>query len=130
MATSSSGVVTITGGKLTTYRHMAADTVDAAVEVLGDSVAERIARRSPTAKLRLRGAEGYEELAASTDARTRVLARRHGGEANVVLAMIEHDPSLGEPLVAGGLGGDGAEVERQVDAYRAIAAREAASISG
>ena len=29
------------------------------------------------------------------------LADRYGGDARVVLAMIEKDPSLGEPLVAG-----------------------------
>jgi glycerol-3-phosphate dehydrogenase len=33
--TSDSGVITVTGGKLTTYRRMAADAVDAAVERLG-----------------------------------------------------------------------------------------------
>jgi glycerol-3-phosphate dehydrogenase len=101
ISVSATGVVTITGGKLTTYRHMAADTVDTVVDQLGGSVEGRIARRSPTKKLRLRGAEGFEELAGSDDDRTRVLAHRHGGDARVVLAMIEADPSLGEPLVPG-----------------------------
>jgi glycerol-3-phosphate dehydrogenase len=99
--TSASGMVTITGGKLTTYRHMAADTVDTVLDQLGQAVEGRVSRRSPTRQLRLRGAEGYEELAASPDARTRVLADRHGGEAQVVLAMIERSPELGEVLVPG-----------------------------
>jgi glycerol-3-phosphate dehydrogenase len=101
VVTSPSGVVTVTGGKLTTYRHMAADAVDTAVEVLGDDVSGRVARRSPTARLRLRGADGYDEMAAKPDQLTRHLAHRYGGEAHVVLAMIERDASLGEPLVPG-----------------------------
>src|SRR3546814_2388542 len=43
-----SGVVTVTGGKLTTYREMAQDTVDAVVEHLGDL--PRTARRCRTAR--------------------------------------------------------------------------------
>jgi glycerol-3-phosphate dehydrogenase len=98
---SDSGVVTITGGKLTTYRHMAADTVDTVVDQLGARAVGRVAKRSTTKKLRLRGAEGYAELAASSDAATRTLADRYGGEAHVLLAMVSADPSLGEPLVEG-----------------------------
>lgn len=96
---SPSGVVTITGGKLTTYREMAADTVDAVVAFLGRS--DGIARRSRTKNLRLRGAEGYESLAADTDPLVAHLADRYGGEAATVLALIEADRSLAEPLVVG-----------------------------
>jgi glycerol-3-phosphate dehydrogenase len=96
---SPSGVVTITGGKLTTYREMAADTVDAVVAFLGRS--DGIARRSRTKNLRLRGAEGYEALAADTDPLVAHLADRYGGEAATVLALIDADRSLAEPLVAG-----------------------------
>ena len=49
-----SGVVTVTGGKLTTYRRMAADTVDAVVKVL-----ER-GGRSRTKQVRLHGATGWD----------------------------------------------------------------------
>jgi len=98
---SDSGMVTVTGGKLTTYRHMAADAVDAAVGVLGDRVAGRATRRSPTAHLRLRGAEGYDDMAASSEPSIRHLADRYGGEARVLLAMIERDSSLGADLVPG-----------------------------
>jgi glycerol-3-phosphate dehydrogenase len=87
---SPSGVITVTGGKLTTYRKMAADTVDAVVAALG-----RGPRRSPTARLPLRGAEGWDRI---DDAH---LAGRYGGEARVVQAMIGRDPALGEPLVPG-----------------------------
>ncbi|MGH9136017.1 MAG: FAD-dependent oxidoreductase [Acidimicrobiales bacterium] len=98
---SRTGVVTITGGKLTTYRHMAEDTVDAALKVLGDRAKRRVARRSPTAKLRLRGADGYEQLASSSDPLARLLAERYGGDANVLVAMVDDDASLGDPLVPG-----------------------------
>jgi glycerol-3-phosphate dehydrogenase len=90
VATSPSGVVTVTGGKLTTYRRMAADTVDVVVRRL-----RRGARRSPTKRLPLRGAEGWESV------NDEHLARRYGSEARVVQAMIAADPSLGSPLVPG-----------------------------
>ncbi|HEX8804404.1 MAG TPA: glycerol-3-phosphate dehydrogenase/oxidase, partial [Acidimicrobiales bacterium] len=93
---SPSGLVTVTGGKLTTYREMAEDAVDAAVRLLGDD-APRRARRSRTARLRLRGADGWAE-AREHDAH---LADRYGGEARVVRAMVEAEPHLGEPLVPG-----------------------------
>jgi glycerol-3-phosphate dehydrogenase len=98
---SDSGMITVTGGKLTTYRHMAADAVDAAVSVLGDAARGRAARRSPTARLRLRGAEGYDEVAESEDPSARHLADRYGGEARVLMAMIEREPALGSSLVPG-----------------------------
>jgi glycerol-3-phosphate dehydrogenase len=100
VAPSPSGVVSITGGKLTTYREMAADTVDAVVAGLGDTVPRR-ARRSRTAKLRLRGADGYDALVVGADERTDHLAHRYGGEARTVLALVDRDPALGEPLVEG-----------------------------
>jgi glycerol-3-phosphate dehydrogenase len=92
VTTSPSGVITITGGKLTTYREMAADTVDVVVEQVGAG-----ASRTRTKRLRLRGAEGYDDMAAVDDH----LAHRYGGEARTVLAMTEADPELARPLVAG-----------------------------
>ena len=93
---SEGGMITVTGGKLTTYREMAEDAVDAAVAGLGEPLRRR-ARRSRTRSLALRGAEGWRE-ARERDAR---LADRYGGEAGVVEAMIAADPTAGEPLVAG-----------------------------
>jgi glycerol-3-phosphate dehydrogenase len=101
---SSSGVITVTGGKFTTYRRMAADTVDLVVRRLG-----RGSRRSPTKHLQLWGAEGTgplrEEGAAGRLAVKETvlahLAGRYGGEARTVLAMIEADPELDRPLVPG-----------------------------
>jgi glycerol-3-phosphate dehydrogenase len=99
VAVGDSGVISVTGGKLTTYREMAADAIDAVVAALPD--APRAARRSRTARLRLRGADGYEAVRAGADDRTAHLADRYGGEARALLAMVERDPSLGEVLVPG-----------------------------
>ncbi|MEY2570082.1 MAG: glycerol-3-phosphate dehydrogenase [Acidimicrobiaceae bacterium] len=98
VALSDSGVVTITGGKLTTYRHMAADTVDAVGKLLGRRIG-----RSRTKKLPLLGADGYETVKASANGDPVLLhlADRYGDEARSVLAIVEADASLGEPLVAG-----------------------------
>jgi glycerol-3-phosphate dehydrogenase len=76
--TSSTGVVTIVGGKLTTYRRMAQDTVDAVV-------AQRGLAAGPcrTATLPLVGAAPRSELA-GIDAPAR-LVRRYGTEAPAVL---------------------------------------------
>ena len=100
---SASGVVSITGGKLTTYRKMAADTVDEVVTRLGGP------KRSPTKKLPIRGSGGLKALRepaaaerlGTTPARLEHLVGRYGGEAPRLLALINADPALGEPLVPG-----------------------------
>ncbi len=90
------GMVTVTGGKLTTYREMAADTVDVVADQLD---LPRSRRRSRTARhapaWAPRGTEDGQPGAAGH------LAGRYGGEARVVEAMIGRDPTLGEPLVPG-----------------------------
>lgn len=92
---STSGMITVTGGKLTTYREMAEDTVDALAERLD---LPRAQRRSRTKKLRLLGAEGFD---ADATGRAGHLHGRFGGETRLVEAMIERDPSMGDPLVPG-----------------------------
>ncbi len=99
VAVGASGVISITGGKLTTYREMAADTIDAVVDALPE--VPRSARRSRTSRLRLRGADGYDAVRAGADDRTTHLADRYGGETRALLAMVERDPALGEAVVAG-----------------------------
>jgi glycerol-3-phosphate dehydrogenase len=97
--TSASGMITVTGGKLTTYREMAEDAVDAAMAArvsIGEPVPRRT-RRGRTRSLALRGAEGWRE-AQERDAH---LAGRYGGEAVVVEAMIAADHTMGEALVPG-----------------------------
>ena len=98
-----SGLVTVTGGKLTTYRKMAADTVDAVVAIIGTG------GRSRTRHVPLRGAVGLEQvrgpdgpmlLGVAPDACAH-LVDRYGAEAPRVVAMADDDPSLLEPLVPG-----------------------------
>ncbi|MBV6508805.1 MAG: Glycerol-3-phosphate dehydrogenase 2 [Acidimicrobiales bacterium] len=105
---SSSGLVSVTGGKLTTYREMAADAVDAAVDEVLLRDVPRGALRSHTRRLPIRGAEGYETLGVASVSYpgipSRVIAHlgsRFGGEARVVMGMIEDNPDLIAPLVEG-----------------------------
>ena len=94
VTTSPSRVVSVTGGKLTTYRRMAADTVDEVMDLL-----ERRGR-SRTKRLRLLGAEGYTEPAESAGEAAH-LAGRYGSEAALVESLYDADPALRQPLVPG-----------------------------
>ncbi len=89
---STSNVITVTGGKLTTYREMAEDTVDEVCEVLG------MRRKSTTKRLPLVGADGYREPAERTAAH---LANRYGSMAAEVAALCQADPRLHDALVPG-----------------------------
>ncbi|MFI5044037.1 MAG: glycerol-3-phosphate dehydrogenase/oxidase, partial [Acidimicrobiales bacterium] len=109
IARSGSGVITITGGKLTTYRDMAANAVDEVIEqVLARQIGFAGFAKSATRKLRLRGAAGYDTLAESARAFSEVppglvdhLGTRYGGEARALMAAIQSDPTLAEPIVSG-----------------------------
>ncbi|MGW5768857.1 glycerol-3-phosphate dehydrogenase/oxidase [Streptomyces longwoodensis] len=92
--TSPDGVTTVVGGKLTTYRRMAQDAVDAAVTACGLHAAP-----SPTAGLPLTGAAAPGRLRALPAPRR--LVRRYGTEATAVHALAAHDPALAEPVLPG-----------------------------
>ncbi|MEU3510704.1 glycerol-3-phosphate dehydrogenase/oxidase [Streptomyces longwoodensis] len=92
--TSPDGVTTVVGGKLTTYRRMAQDAVDAAVTARGLHAAP-----SPTAGLALTGAAAPGRLRALPAPRR--LVRRYGTEAAAVHALAAHDPALAEPVLPG-----------------------------
>jgi glycerol-3-phosphate dehydrogenase len=98
---STSGVITVTGGKLTTYRRMAADTVDAVVRRLGHR--PRRSLRSRTAKLSLIGATAEPSipagLPAPAESVVRHLVDRYGDEATTLAAMIADDRDLAQALV-------------------------------
>ncbi|MGV9567757.1 glycerol-3-phosphate dehydrogenase/oxidase [Streptomyces sp. NPDC003480] len=92
--TSPEGVVTVVGGKLTTYRRMAEDAVDAAI------TAHRLpAVPSPTAGLPLVGAAPSHILGALRAPRR--LIHRYGTEAPAVHALATSDPRLAEPVLEG-----------------------------
>ncbi|WP_104524671.1 glycerol-3-phosphate dehydrogenase/oxidase [Blastococcus atacamensis] len=107
------GLVLVAGGKYTTYRVMAADAVDAAVERLPGAPGSR------TAELPLVGARRWTEVrdrAAELGAAYGVpeeaverLLHRHGDQVPAVLDLVRADPSLGRPL-PGAPGHLGAEI--------------------
>ncbi len=92
----SGAVLTVVGGKLTTYRAMAEETVDAALDVLG-----RGARRSVTARLPLVGAAPRRVLDA-VDAPARLVAR-YGTEAPEVHGLGADPVVEGRPETVGEL---------------------------
>ncbi len=101
------GVVMVAGGKLTTYRVMAKDAMDAAASMMRDVTARDIAD-SITDRVPLVGAHGFE---ARTNQRE-MIARESGLPVNVVdhllgrlgdkiddvLALISERPELAHPL--------------------------------
>lgn len=92
---SDDGVVHIVGGKWTTYRQMAEDTVDKVCSLLGH-------RRSVgTRSLALFGAPSRTYRAATTEGLERHLYRRFGTEKDAIERLIEEDPTLGEPAIEG-----------------------------
>lgn len=96
----SSGLVTILGGKWTTYRAMAEDTVDAVQNQLGGSAT------SKTRDFRMVGAEGYSadhwrilvSLHGLNETVAKHLAEKFGTEAEAVLSLAKEDSRLASPL--------------------------------
>jgi glycerol-3-phosphate dehydrogenase len=98
-----SGLITVAGGKYTTYRVMARDAVDVAARSLPGPVPPSCTDRTP-----LVGAEGYEALwnrrarvAAERGlepARVERLLGRYGARLDEVLAPVLVRPELGRPL--------------------------------
>ena len=91
VVTAPNGVITTVGGKLTTYRRMAQDTVDTAVRAAGLS-----ASPSPTRNLPLVGAASRRDLS-TVDAPERLIAK-YGTEAAEVAALMLSDQKLAEPI--------------------------------
>jgi len=100
---SSSGLVTIVGGKLTTYRRMAQDTVD----VL--SRRDSTTLYHPTEHLPLQGGAGWPIKQRDMEAKGKGLGlsqeilehlgRNYGSEALTVLKLVEDDAELGKRLI-------------------------------
>lgn len=96
VAVSDSGVVRVSGGKLTTYRVMAEDTVDQVMRGIGRSA--RVSRSKSTRRLKLFGATPRRTSDGSTLSH---LGNRYGTLAAEVRALIAFDAALGEPIVPG-----------------------------
>lgn len=124
------GLVTVVGGKYTTYRRMARDAVDAALAPLG------ITTPSRTDKLPLLGAERWQETrqrAAEIGRRhqlppatVKLLLARHGDRIDDVLALTRPerggDAALGQPL-------DGAPHYLAAELVHAVLAEGARSLA-
>jgi glycerol-3-phosphate dehydrogenase len=144
VTTSPAGMVTVTGGKLTTYRQMAEDTVDVVAKQLGTK------GRCKTKRLKLlddrrdidalaREADLDAPLIAGLDYRradavyaarqemvvslTDVLARRTRALLLDRDAAVAAAPEVAQ-LIAPDLGWTDADVDAQVEAFNAVAAQE------
>ncbi|WP_372735149.1 glycerol-3-phosphate dehydrogenase/oxidase [Nocardioides sp.] len=101
------GLVMIAGGKLTTYRVMAKDAMDAAGDALKSTPGANV-RESITDRIRLLGAEGYEARANQRAhlarraglhvARIDNLLERYGSRIDDLLELIEQRPELAAPV--------------------------------
>lgn len=99
-----SGLISVLGGKWTTYRAMAEDAINAVQRHLGIAVGGCVTRAHP-----LSGSAGYsgaypQSLIASygvTDATARHLSEKFGTRATAVLELAKQEPELSAPVVAG-----------------------------
>ena len=97
------GLISIAGGKYTTYRVMAADAVDASIIDIGRPVPRSVTEHTP-----LLGAEGYLALTNQIVTlaqehhlpvwKMRHLLNRYGSMAEQALSPAKDDPSLLEPI--------------------------------
>jgi len=107
-ATVRPGLTVIAGGKYTTYRVMARDVVDVALADRAPGDPAGTPPASITADLPLAGADGYavrwnqrHRLASArgwSEERVVHLLHRYGALVDELLALVDADPSLGEPL--------------------------------
>lgn len=103
VSTVAPGLISVAGGKYTTYRVMAADAVDAAVDALGGRHPQSV-----TATIPLVGAVGWEaikngrdRLAATSGLSVRRIDRlisRYGAETPLLLELIADRPDLADLL--------------------------------
>ena len=100
---SPSGLVTIVGGKLTTYRRMAQDTLDVLNRRDGSSVLH------PTQSLPLQGSAGWPVMQRELEKKGAALGlspqtilhlgRNYGAEAMTILDLVSDDQSLAQLLI-------------------------------
>lgn len=99
------GLVTVTGGKLTTYRAMAEEVTDLVARRLGGGPASRTATlplglTEPLAAALARSAAAARDLGAPAALGHRLVAL-YGDDWPDALALAREDPSLADPLVPG-----------------------------
>lgn len=105
---SAQGLVSIVGGKLTTYRVMARDVVDRVAKRLHALDGRAIAPHAPTDREALPGGESADlevlveaaRARGAPDATARHLVGSYGSEAAAVLNLVDRERALGGPIVA------------------------------
>ena len=103
------GLISIVGGKLTTYRVMARDVVDRVAKRLHELDGRPVARRPATDRQPLPGGEAAElavlfeaaRARGAPEATARHLVAQYGSEAAAVLNLVDRDRKLGEAIVPG-----------------------------
>jgi glycerol-3-phosphate dehydrogenase len=113
------GLISVAGGKYTTYRVMAADAVDAAARGI-----DRVVPSSVTADTPVVGADGFHALwnqrhrlaegAGLHVARIEHLLRRYGTQTTELLDAVAARPELGQPIL-------GADAYLAVEVWYAVA---------
>jgi glycerol-3-phosphate dehydrogenase len=106
---STHGLITIAGGKLTTYRVMARDVVDRVAVRLHQLDGRPVAPRPPTDRQPLPGGEAADLDVLIEGARARGvpettarhLVASYGSEVAAILNLVDRDRSLGDPILAG-----------------------------
>ena len=106
---SAQGLITIAGGKLTTYRVMARDVADRVAARLHQLDGRPVAPRPPTDRLPLPGGEAAEldvlvegaRARGVSEAAARHLVASYGSEAPAVLNLVDRDRTLGDAMVPG-----------------------------
>lgn len=94
------GFITITGGKLTTYREMAEDAIDALARDLHLSIGPFSRHRCRTVRLALHGSGRKPMFERGTD-HFEHLWSRFGSDTSEILDIMSRDPDLAAPLVPG-----------------------------
>lgn len=106
---SAQGLVSIVGGKLTTYRVMARDVVDRVAKRLHELDGRPVAGRPPTDRLALPGGEAAAldvlieaaRARGASEATARHLVASYGSEAAAVLNLVDRERSLGDAIIGG-----------------------------
>jgi glycerol-3-phosphate dehydrogenase len=101
---SHSGLISIMGGKWTTYRAMAQDAIDAVQKKIGMQGSQ-----CRTLNYKLVGSDGYsenywqslEKAYGIPEPAARQLAEKYGTRASDVMELVKQDPQLAQPMSAG-----------------------------
>lgn len=104
-----SGLVSILGGKWTTYRYMAEQTIDALQRESVHSSTNGTSLSSKTQQHPLAGAAGYTDEYwqslvsdhALEETTAHHLSEKFGTDANAIIALIKENPDLRAPIVEG-----------------------------